>query len=148
MAVCDLALAILKPLKPSSQLGFTPGLFVKLANIMVSEKRALAVTNNQIVLYQFLDATAAFDETLHPIILNQMYNGAIEDEVWKYFQLLHKNSSTYVKWNGLITEEVINEDKGNRQGGLASAEEWKLYNNEMVSQLEQYANEPDIQSIK
>ena len=38
MAVCDLALPILKPLKPSSQLGFTPGLFVKLANIMVSEK--------------------------------------------------------------------------------------------------------------
>ena len=144
MAVCDIALPILKPLKPSTQLGFTPGLFVKLANIMVTEKRALAVTNNQIVLYQFLDATAAFDETLHPIILNQMYNGAIEDEVWKYFHLLHKNSSTYVKWNGLITEEVIQEGKGNRQGGLASADEWKLYNNEMVSQLEEYANEPDI----
>ena len=143
MAVCDLALPILKPLKPSSQLGFTPGLFVKLANIMVSEKRALAISNNQIVLYQFLDATAAFDETIHPIILNQMYNGAIEDDVWKYFHLLHKNSSTYVKWNGLISKDVINEGKGNRQGGLASADEWKLYNNEMVSQLEQYASEPD-----
>ena len=121
MAVCDLALPILKPLKPSSQLGFTPGLFVKLANIMVSEKRALAISNNQIVLYQFL----------------------IEDDVWKYFHLLHKNSSTYVKWNGLISKDVINEGKGNRQGGLASADEWKLYNNEMVRQLEQYASEPD-----
>ena len=35
MAVCDLAFPIMKPLKPHSQLGFTPGLFVKLANIMV-----------------------------------------------------------------------------------------------------------------
>ena len=66
MTICDLALPILKPLKPSSQLGFTPGLFVKLANIMVTEKRALAITNNLIVLYQFLDAEGAFDETLHP----------------------------------------------------------------------------------
>jgi hypothetical protein len=38
MAICDLALPILKPLKPASQLGFTPGLFVKLSNIIVSEK--------------------------------------------------------------------------------------------------------------
>ena len=43
MAVCDVALPILRPLKPPSQLGFTPGLFVKLANILVTEKRAMAV---------------------------------------------------------------------------------------------------------
>ena len=142
--ICDLELPILKLLKPSYQLGFTPGLFVKLANIMVSEKRALAITNNQVVLFQFLDATAAFDETIHPFILNQMYNGAIENDVWKYFHLLHKNSSTYVKWNGLITNNVIYEGKGNCQGGLASADAWNLYNNEMISQLEEYASETDI----
>ena len=78
MAVCDLALPILRPLKPDSQLGFTPGLFVKLANIIVAEKRALAVTNNQVVLHQFLDASSAFDETLHPIILNKCTM-----EIWK-----------------------------------------------------------------
>ena len=55
MAVCDLALPILRPLKPHSQLGFTTGLFVKLVNIIVTEKRALAVKNNQIVLHQFLN---------------------------------------------------------------------------------------------
>ena len=102
MAVCELAFPIMKPLKPHSQLGFTPGLFVKLANIMVSEKRALETTNNQIVLHQFLDAKAAFDETLHPIILSQMYNGSIKDDVLKYIQLLHQNSTTHMhmKWNG------------------------------------------------
>ena len=109
MAVCDLALPILKPLKPHSQLGFTPGLFVKLANIIVSEKRALGIANNQVVLHQFLDAMAAFDETLHPIILSQMYNGGVEDDIWKYFQLLHNNSTTHVKWSGLSTVDVIRE---------------------------------------
>ena len=144
MAICDLALPILRPLKPPSQLGFTAGLFVKLANIMVTEKRALAVTNGTVVLHQFLDAFAAFDETLHPIILNQMINGEIQDDLWKYFHLLHQNSTTHMKWNGLVSVDCISEGKGNRQGGLASGDEWKLYNNQMIKQLEEAAAEDDI----
>ena len=97
MAVCDLTLPILKPLKSPSQLGFTPGLFVKMANIMMTEKRAWAMAQDQILLVQFLDATAAFDRTLHPIILSNLYNSGIEDDQWKYFQLLHQNASTDIK---------------------------------------------------
>ena len=143
MAVCDLAIPILKPLKPKSQLGFTPGLFVKLANIAVTEKRAIAVFNNWVVLHQFLDAYSAFDETLHPIILNQMFNGNIEDDLWKYFELLHQNSTTHLKWNGLSAVQAICEGKGNRQGGLASGDEWKIYNNKMIKQLEDAATPSD-----
>ena len=143
MAVCDLAIPILKPLKPKSQLGFTPGLFVKLANIAVTEKRAIAVFNNWVVLHQFLDAFSAFDETLHPIILNQMFNGNIEDDLWKYFELLHQNSTTHLKWNGLSAVQAICEGKGNRQGGLASGDEWKIYNNKMIKQLEDAATPSD-----
>ena len=80
MAVCELTLPILKPIKAHPQLGFTPGLFVKMANIMVTEKRACAVAHNLILLIQFLDATAAFDRTLHPIILSHLYNDWIEDD--------------------------------------------------------------------
>ena len=66
MAVCDLTFPVLRPLKPSSQLGFTPELFVKLANVMVTEKRAFALHHNLIVLHQFLDAVSAFDKCEHP----------------------------------------------------------------------------------
>ena len=72
-----------------------------------------------------------------------MYNGGIEDDIWKYFQLLHSNSTTHMKWNGLSTTDVIMEGKGNRQGGLSSSEEWKLYNNNMIQQLEESAKEDD-----
>ena len=95
------------------------------------------------VFHQFLDAMGGFDETLHPIILNQMYKGEIQDDVWMYFHLLHQNSTTHMKWNGLSTVDVINEGKGNRQGGLASGDEWKLYNNKMIQQLEEAATESD-----
>jgi hypothetical protein len=38
---------------------------------------------------------------------------------------------------------VIIEGKGNRQGGLASGDEWKIYNNDMIEQLENEAFESD-----
>ena len=39
--------------------------------------------------------------------------------------------------------DVIEEGKGNRQGGLASGDEWKIYNNEMIKQLEDAGTECD-----
>ena len=55
MAVSDLTLPILRSLKSPSQLGFTLGLFFKLANLMVTEKRAWAHAHVQILLIQFLE---------------------------------------------------------------------------------------------
>ena len=72
-----------------------------------------------------------------------MFNGDIETDIWKYFEQLHKNSTTHIKWNGLISEDFISEGKGNRQGGLASGDEWKIYNNEMIKQLEIQATDLD-----
>ena len=72
-----------------------------------------------------------------------MFNGGMEDDLWKYFELLHKNRTTYIKWNGLSSVDFIDEGKGNRQGGLASGDEWKLYNNQMIKQLEEEATEDD-----
>ena len=146
MAVCDIALPIIRPLKPSSQLGFTPGLFVKLANIMVTEKRAYAVFHDKIVLHQFLDASDAFGQTLHPIIMSQMFDGRLEDDIWLYFEKMHSNSTTYVKWNGKVTKNCISEEKGNRQGGISSAEEWKIYNNEMIKDIEEACTQSDMVS--
>ena len=51
MAVCDLTVPILRPLKPKSQLGFTPQLSVKMANILVTEKRGLALATDTVVLH-------------------------------------------------------------------------------------------------
>ena len=99
MTVCDITLPIHKILKSTSQLVFTPGLFVKMANIMMTEKRAWTLANGSVLLVQFLDATAAFDRTLHPIILNNLYNGGVGDDQWSYFQLLHKNASLHqMEW--------------------------------------------------
>ena len=105
---------------------------------MVTEKRAWALAHDQILLIQFLDATAAFDRTLHPVILSHLFNEGIEDDQWRYFDLLHKNAATHIKWNGKVSTNVIEESIGNRQGGYSSAEEWKVYGNPMIKDLERH----------
>ena len=144
MAVCDLTFPVLRPLKPSSQLGFTPELFVKLANVMVTEKRAFALHHNLIVLHQFLDAVAAFDKCEHPIMLSQLYHAGVQDNLFDYFQQMHSRAETFVKWNGLMTDKTIKESIGTRQGGKSAAEEFKLYNNEMVRDLELACTKSDM----
>ena len=144
MAVCELTFPILRPLKPASQLGFTEGLFVKLANVIVSEKRAFAMYHNVIVLHQFLDNVAAFDKCEHPIMLSQLYHAGAEDDQFEYFSKMHSNAETHIKWNGLISETTIAELLGTRQGGKSASEEFKNYNNEMVRELEQACPDTDI----
>ena len=144
MAICDLTFPILRPLKPASQLGFTTGLFVKLANVIVSEKRAYALFHNVIVLHQFLDAVAAFDKCEHPIMLSQLYHAGVHDDQFTYFAKMHANAETQIKWNGLVSTKSIPESIGTRQGGKSAAEEYKLYNNEMVRELELACPETDF----
>ena len=111
MAVCDVALPIIRPLTPASQLGFTPGLFVKLANVMVTEKRAYAVFHNKVVLHQFLDASDAFGQTLNLNIISQMFEGKLEDDTWMYFNQMHENSTTFVKWDGKVTKDYLRRER-------------------------------------
>ena len=107
-----------------------------LANVIVTEKRAYAVHHNVIVLHQFLDAAAAFDKCEHPIMLSQLYHAGVHDDQFSYFQQMHANAVTQIKWNGLLSSNSIPEAIGTRQGGKSAAEEYKLYNNEMVKELE------------
>jgi hypothetical protein len=43
-----------------------------------------------------------------------------------------------------MTSEVIQETIGNRQGGYSSADEWKVYGNPMIKELEENAVEEDF----
>ena len=74
---------------------------------MVSEKRAWAVAHNPVLLIQFLDATAVFDRTSHPVIQSHLFNEGDEDDQWMYFDILHGNATSHIKRNGRIPTEVI-----------------------------------------
>ena len=132
MALCDLCIPVQRPLKPKSQLGFTAGLMVKAANVMVTEKRGLAVEQNMVVLYEFLDASCAFDKTLIPIMIRTAFHEGLDDDKLQYFMEMHKNSKRVIKWKGQKSE-MLDEQQGVRQGGSAAAEEYKSYSGSLIS---------------
>jgi hypothetical protein len=63
--------------------------------------------HNLILLIKFLDATAVFDRTSHPVILSHLFNEGDEDDQWMYFDILHGNATSHIKRNGRIPTEVI-----------------------------------------
>ena len=68
-------------------------------------------------------------------MLSQLYHAGVQDNQFDYFQQMHCRAETYIKWNGQITDQTISESIGTRQGGKSAAEEFNLYNNEMVRDL-------------
>ena len=63
------------------------------------------------------------------------------DTSYRGWALLHFN---YLEWNGKVSVDVIQEATGNRQGGYYSADDWKLYGNPMLINLEEYCGNEDI----
>ena len=61
-----------------------------------------------------------------------------------HFDLLHKIATTHIKWNGKMSTDVIQEAIGNRQGGYSSKDEWKVYGNPMLKELEKNAIKEDF----
>ena len=125
------------------QLGFTAGIMVKLANILVTKKRSIAVEENEVVLYEFLDASRAFDKTLRPIMMKIAYQMGIEDDNWLYWYNMHKNSKKVIKWKG-EKSEMFDEEKGLRQGGIGAAEEYKNYTGNMLHNIESMAGKDTL----
>ena len=61
-----------------------------------------------------------------------MYHAGVHDDQYRYFEQMHANAETQLKWNGLLTEKSIPESIGKRQSGKSAAEGFKLYNNVML----------------
>ena len=92
--------------------------------------------NNLIILHQFLDATAAFDKCLQEIILREIYLSGVDSDAWNVIEQMHKKAEKVIKWQGLTSEEKMQETRGTRQGGHLSADEFKIYVNNMLIDLE------------
>ena len=91
-----------------------------MANVLVTEKRGLAIATDSVVLHQFLDASLAFDKTLHPIMARIAYQSGIDDDKWIYFAEMHRNASKVVKWKGGVSD-LFEENQGTRQGSSAAS---------------------------
>ena len=90
---------------------------------------------NKPVYIAFLDAKSAFDVVVREILMRKVYLYGINPASWQLIDDLHLNYSV-INWNNESSEkfEVI---QGVKQGGLLSADLYKVYSNDMFDTLDQ-----------
>ncbi|MCG8046395.1 MAG: reverse transcriptase domain-containing protein, partial [Candidatus Thiodiazotropha endolucinida] len=82
----------------------------------------------------FMDAKSAFDVVIHSNLMRRLYNVGVEPNEWLTINSLHHNSLTAVKWKGELSSTFVN-CQGVRQGGVLSADLYKLYNNPLLDRI-------------
>ncbi len=87
--------------------------------------------NNKTAYVAFLDAKAAFDVVSHNILFRKLYNIGNEGKCWMVLRNLYKDASSVAKWNGLLSDSFKIE-QGVRQGGVLSADLYKVYVNDLL----------------
>lgn len=82
----------------------------------------------------FLDAKAAFDVVNHASLMRKLYHLGIDGKEWQLLHSLHEGAETAIKWNGHLSTTYTAE-QGVRQGGILSADMYKIYVNRLLDRL-------------
>ena len=82
-----------------------------------------------------LDAKAAFDVVSHHSLLRKLYNYGVDGSLWNLVCDFHNNAVSAVKWNGKLSD-TFTVTQGVRQGGILSADLYKLYINDLLNRMQ------------
>ena len=117
------------------QRGFTKSTSPLNASLIMQEMILDSQQANKTLYVAYLDAKAAFDVVSHSSLLRKLYLSGISNALWTMIADTFRCASSVVKWNGLLSEpfEIL---QGVRQGGILSADEYKLYVNDLLLTLE------------
>ena len=108
------------------QRGFTENTSPTNAALIVEELYREFEDKNKPFYLALLDAKSAFDVVVLSILFRKLYMLGINPATWTVVDELHRNTRSCVKWNDCISDE-INVQQGVKQGGLLSADLYKLY---------------------
>jgi hypothetical protein len=129
------------------QRGFTKHSAPLNAAFILEEARREALDIGNLLNIVLLDAKSAFDVVVHKNLLKKLYHLGIQDKHWTLIKSLHTNASSAIKFNGLVSEN-FNILQGVRQGGILSADLYKIYINPLLKQLQQSRLGMDIGYIE
>ena len=113
-------LSKLNPDQSCQQFGFTEGLSLIMAGLLVSEAKAEAQHMGTKGLYlATLDSQKAFDVVHHTILFDKLSAKGVHKDIWLIAKNLYQGLSSKVKWiNGCSDSFPI--QNGVRQGGILS----------------------------
>ncbi|CAG2257578.1 unnamed protein product [Mytilus edulis] len=126
---------VLKDQNPT-QRGFTAKSSPLNAGLVVEEVYRESVDSNQEFELVLLDAKSAFDVVVHSHLMRRLFHCGIDDTLWRIIQSMHWQSTSAIKWEGMIADEFP-VSQGVRQGGILSTDLYKVYVNPLLNRLQQ-----------
>ena len=108
------------------------GMSHELAAVLLTEtiQHSLNVTKLP-VFALFLDAKSAFDRVLKEILVRNLFIAGTNDQRLLYLDQRLDNRQTFCDFDQQLMGPIFDE-RGLEQGGVASSDEYKLYNNEQA----------------
>ena len=102
----------------------------ELAALLLTEtiQHSLNVSNLPIFAL-FLDAKSAFDRVLKEILVRNLFTAGTDDQRLLYIDKRLKSRRTFCEYDKQMMGPIL-DTKGVEQGGIASSDKYKLYNNE------------------
>ena len=117
------------------QRGFTQNASPLNSALILEEFIRESKDNNLTAYIILLDAKAAFDVVDHQHMLRRLFQAGIQDKHWTLVQSLHQNATSSVKWENSISDP-FDVTQGVRQGGILSADLYKLYANPVMDRIQ------------
>ncbi|CAC5387086.1 unnamed protein product [Mytilus coruscus] len=151
---CKIIEAILKlrirpisiPLQCTLLRGFTQNSAPLNASFILEEVYRESLDLGQLMKIVILDAKSAFDVVVHQNLMHNLYHRGIHNRHWNLIDNLHKHASSVVNLNGKISNEYLIL-QGVRQGGILSADLYKIYIDPLLHHLQQERLESKISHI-
>ena len=126
---------IFSPKQSPLQRGFTQNSSSINAALLVTEAQNEAADYKEDLHLVTLDAAKAFDVVWQDSLMRKIYNAGVDGSLWLATAHLYKDAETSVKWASHISEPY-KVRQGVRQGGVLSAQHYKLYNNDLLHMME------------
>ncbi|MEW8547744.1 MAG: reverse transcriptase family protein, partial [Candidatus Thiodiazotropha sp.] len=126
----DLKESVLKHQSPL-QRGFTENASPLNCAIIVDEVIREGKDRGKPVYMAMLDAKSAFDVVVKDILMRKTFHCGVEPAVWTLIDELHTNTKCVIKWMDQKSSE-FEIYQGVKQGGLLSADLYKVYVNDLL----------------
>ena len=134
LIVRNILRSILDPQQNPMQRGFTAGSSPLNCALLIEEYVRECMDNNCQSFVALLDAKSAFDVVRHHNLFRKLYLSGVEGRLWNVIYSLHNNIVSAIKWEGQMSTP-FKVTQGVRQGGILSADLYKVYVNDLLDRM-------------
>ena len=115
-----------------------------LASLLVTESiQQCLYRHHKPIFILFLDAKSAFDSVVISFLIRTLFFSGMQGNALHYVHNRLKNRLTYCDWDKILMGPIFDQ-QGLEQGGCSSSDLYKIYNNELLSTVQQSSQGVDL----